>query len=129
MRQRLLSETIKFIAILLIGIAYYLLVSHFGISIPCLFNYATGLLCPACGITRMIIAIVHLDFVSAFHYNMALFITLPVIFAIFISYEIAYIKSGKRKLGRFSNALLWFEIVLLLIFGVLRNILFFVSHN
>ncbi|WP_399552435.1 DUF2752 domain-containing protein [Streptomyces sp. YIM 98790] len=38
----------------------------------CPFNWATGLLCPACGGTRMAYDLMHGDFAAAFHDNAAL---------------------------------------------------------
>lgn len=38
----------------------------------CPFNWATGLLCPACGGTRMAYDLLHLDVTAAFHDNAAL---------------------------------------------------------
>lgn len=35
----------------------------------CPFNWLTGLNCPACGVTRMLHALLHGDVVSAFHFN------------------------------------------------------------
>ncbi|MGI5505934.1 DUF2752 domain-containing protein [Lentzea sp. CA-135723] len=35
----------------------------------CPFNWLTGLNCPACGVTRMLHALLHGDVISAFHFN------------------------------------------------------------
>ena len=35
----------------------------------CPFNWLTGLNCPACGVTRMVHALLHGDVVAAFHFN------------------------------------------------------------
>jgi Protein of unknown function (DUF2752) len=43
----------------------------------CPFNWATGLLCPACGGTRLAYDLLHGDPVRAFHENALLLITLP----------------------------------------------------
>lgn len=40
----------------------------------CPFNWATGLLCPACGGTRMAYDLMHGDLVGAFHDNAALLV-------------------------------------------------------
>jgi hypothetical protein len=40
----------------------------------CPFNWATGLLCPACGGTRMLYDLMHGDFAAALHDNTALLI-------------------------------------------------------
>ncbi|MFF4605905.1 DUF2752 domain-containing protein [Streptomyces sp. NPDC001339] len=45
--------------------------------LPCPFRWATGLLCPACGGTRMAYDLMHGDVVAAFHDN-AVLLTLGV---------------------------------------------------
>ena len=123
MRQRLLSEAKKGAVLISAGIIYYIIISQFETALPCIFNLLTGKLCPACGVTRMIESMLKFDFESAFGYNKALFLTWPVILAVFIYYEVRYIKTGVRALSRAFNILLWAEIILLLLFGVVRNII------
>ena len=72
--------------------------------VPCLFHAATGLLCPGCGTTRSLTALVHGDFASAFAFNQLIYF-IPVFL---ISYELA-----KRSEHRQS----W-NLVLALIAGV-----------
>jgi hypothetical protein len=43
----------------------------------CPFNWVTGLLCPACGGTRMVYDLMHGDFTAAFHDNALLLIVSP----------------------------------------------------
>ncbi|MBM9505735.1 DUF2752 domain-containing protein [Actinacidiphila acididurans] len=45
----------------------------------CPFNWATGLLCPVCGGTRLAYDLLHREPVRAFHENALLFVLLPVI--------------------------------------------------
>ncbi|MFJ4848947.1 MULTISPECIES: DUF2752 domain-containing protein [unclassified Streptomyces] len=44
----------------------------------CPLNWATGLLCPACGATRMVYDLMHGDLTAAFHDNRLLLIASPV---------------------------------------------------
>lgn len=122
MRARLKAEIKKHIIILSVGILYLVSILLFDVKIPCPINRVTGLLCPGCGITRMIVSIVKLDFVSAFHYNQLLFVTLPVICAVYVSGVVRYIKSGTRSLTKFSSTILVVEIIALIVFGIVRNI-------
>jgi len=63
-----------------------------------------------------------LDFVSAFHYNPVVLLTAPMILFILIRCDIDYIKTGTSSHERYR--FFWItELVLLLAFGVLRNIL------
>lgn len=108
--------------ILLLGICYLILLTFTELSIPCLFNKITGLYCPGCGITRMCLAILQFDFVTAFHSNMALFILLPFLIPMFCYYIVRYILTGRQSNSVFHNTLLWLCIGFLLVFGVLRNL-------
>lgn len=120
MRERLIETVKKYAVILAVGATYLLFVLLTGIGIPCVFNKLTGWLCPACGVSRMIISAVKLDFVAAFHYNPFLFVNAPVILFCLIYPDIAYVKHGCRSY-RWINIILWAEIAMLLLFGVLRN--------
>lgn len=50
----------------------------FFFSVPCLFHLVTGYLCPTCGITRAIKALLNGDVMMAFEYN-RLFFLVPII--------------------------------------------------
>jgi hypothetical protein len=45
----------------------------------CPFNWATGLLCPVCGSTRLAYDLLHGDVVRAFHENAALLVASPAL--------------------------------------------------
>ncbi len=122
MQKRLFAVGKRIAFLLGIGVIYYLLNTLAGFEIPCLFNKVTGYLCPACGITRMVKAAARLDFAAAYSYNKALFLSWPLA-AIPLAYgEVQYIRTGKRDMGRWE-VLLWAEIALLLISGIVRNII------
>lgn len=63
------------------------------------------------------------DFCSAYGYNKLLFITLPMIIFVLFAEEMRYIKTGNRKLLKSSKIFIYIEIVLLIAFGIARNIL------
>jgi hypothetical protein len=73
------------------GLSYLLLVPN-EYKIPCIFNYATGMQCPGCGLTRASMAILRGDFAAAFTFN-------PLIFAapIFIG---AYLLAKRSKFSK-----------------------------
>ena len=52
--------------LIVIGITYTVLIYMTGFGIPCMFNRFTGYLCPGCGTSRMALAMLRLDFSSAF---------------------------------------------------------------
>ncbi len=122
MKERLLSTVKKYALVLLIGLAYLAWVLLTGLKIPCVFKLITGLNCPGCGVTRMVVAAVRLNFSKAFWLNPYLFTNLPVILFCLVYSDIRYIQTGERALG-FTKWILWCEIALALIFGVVRNVL------
>lgn len=117
------KKVIKNTIILLItGLAYAGLCSVIGVGIPCPIHFSTGLYCPSCGVSRMLLNMLKLDFKTAFRYNQCLFCTLPIIILITLSSIIKYIKTGQTKLNRFELFLCILIIIILIIFGILRNI-------
>lgn len=58
----------------------------------CIITNFTGQSCPGCGLTRAIMHLIHLDFETAFAYNMLSFIILPIILFLWISKIRLYIK-------------------------------------
>ena len=120
MKERLFRIAGRYGIILGIGILYYVFVSLTNVGIPCFFRLVTGLQCPGCGISRMLMALVRLDFVSAFHHNPVVFLTAPILLFCFIRSDIDYIRTGKSSVSRYNWV--WIsELVILLVFGVVRN--------
>lgn len=123
MKKRLVLELKKHILIFAAGLAYFIWVSATNIYIPCIFNKITGLKCPGCGITHMIIALCHFDFVQAFWSNPFLFIVLPFVGTFYIINKIYYIYTDTKL--NFEKKYLFLEYILLaltVIFGIARNI-------
>lgn len=123
MKNRLLSELKKHILIFSIGFLYYLWVVITNIYIPCIFKLITGLKCPGCGITHMIISLCRFDFLTAFKSNELLFITLPIAGIIYITKRIYYIRNGiKMTEGKVMHFLEYSFLGLIIIFWIVRNL-------
>lgn len=120
-KKRLKSTLIKYGVIFGIALAYLIFVLCTGLGIPCVFHAITKLECPGCGVTRMLISIVKLDFVSAFWYNPFLFVTGPFLIAYLIACEVKFIKHGNRNMGKWQ-IFMYVELALALLYGILRNI-------
>lgn len=120
MRERLIKTIKKYAVLLVIGTAYLIWVFCTDIKIPCVFHLLTGYDCPACGVTRMLTSIAKFRFAEAYAYNPFLFLHLPIILFCLGYSDVRYIKTGNRTLGKLS-IVLWIEIALLLLFGILRN--------
>lgn len=121
-KKRFTAELRKLFIILAVGLFYFLFIQITSIRIPCIFYELTSFLCPGCGITRMCVSIIRLDFASAFGYNKFVFVTLPVLVYIFASVEFNYISRGKKLPSKFAEILCYFEMIGLAVFFVLRNI-------
>ena len=110
------------ILLLILLIIYLLLGNYLHLYIDCPIKKITGLYCPGCGITRMFLSLLKLDFYQAFRYNPLLFITLPV-FLFFIGNAIL---TKKTPLYNKVPDKIWIVVIVLFIgYGVLRNIPFF----
>ena len=103
----------------LISTIYLYLNKRFSFYIPCIFHKITHLYCPGCGLTRMILEILKLNFYQAFRYNPLLFILLPFI----IIYElIKYINWIQDKNFIISKKIWYTLLIVTIIYTILRNI-------
>lgn len=112
---------LKVAIVLLAGILYYIWVRLTDLKIPCMFRTATGLLCPGCGITTMIMYLGQFRLMDAYHANPFLFLTMP-----FLLVELGYVfylDAKGKKHPKWNQVLLIGYIVSLILFGILRNIL------
>lgn len=103
-----------------VGILYYLWGTITGMFLPCTFYDATGLLCPACGSTRMFLSLARFDFVSAFFYN-------PALFIIFFYWNIIAVlcfwgRINFVKKPQFLYTSFGISVALFIILGFIRNI-------
>ena len=119
--KRLLRLTGWAAGLLLAGVAYGWLAAHVG-GIPCLFHQITGLQCPGCGVTRMCLRLLHGDLTGAFRENQGVFCLLPVGAVLAGSRAGQYVKYGRTRFRPWENGLVWGMVIILLGFGLLRNI-------
>ncbi len=125
-RQRLKRLSVKAAILFLAGLFYLIIIKTFGRGLPCLFNKLTGLYCPGCGITRIILSSVKLNFVAAFNANPVLFCFLPFLAAVLIYRAVRYIRYGTAPFTLWQKLIVYIGIVLLLLFCVYRNIMLFI---
>ena len=103
-----------------LGAAYLIWIRRGGFAIPCLFYKVTGLQCPGCGITRMILAVSEQDPKAALQANAFLFLTSP--FLMFLLIYNAYKWVRNEKIGTKTEAFAAVYCVGLIIFGIIRNL-------
>ena len=116
-----IQKEIRYLLIILgVGFGYYLWLNFTHLGIPCPFRMITGWLCPGCGITHMLIALIQLDFHTAYLENPFLFITLPFIIGQIIYQR--YLQLTNQTNPQWNQVLLWIYVIALIIFGILRNL-------
>lgn len=108
--------------ILGIGLAYAFISTATGLSIPCPFHAVTGLWCPGCGVSRMCLALLRLDFAAAWRANPLLLLLLPVLVGLLLRLAYGYVASGQVRLSRAHTVLVWTMVFLLFVYGVARNL-------
>ena len=120
-RGRFNEILIKTSTVLAAGGIYALFVRLTGIGLPCIIKFITKKHCPGCGISRMLLDILQLDFVSAFHHNMFLFCLLPFAFVLFVYKTYVYVKSGKTDMSKWETILYIIVFILMIAFWIMRN--------
>ena len=93
-----------------------------GKPIPCVFHLVTGLKCPGCGITHLLLALVQGRIAEAFSYNPAVFILLPVLGAVMGRAGLRYVRSGSFALKTAEENVMIGAAAALILFGIVRNI-------
>lgn len=119
--KRLTALTALLLALCAVGV----LLSQVGLGIPCLFHLFTGLDCPGCGVTRMLASLAAGDFVGAWHSNPALLALSPVFVVLAVSLAAGWLRTGRLAPNRWQTVTLWACVVLLLAFGIIRNLPFY----
>ena len=122
MPERIKRVIRRGIFLLAAGFLYAVIVQKTGCGIPCLFRLRTGRLCPACGITRMFLALGRLDFQTAFQENPFMLLSLPLLLSAFAVQLWRYLKTGEKKLYPVCQ---WIGILFIagaVVFGIMRNL-------
>lgn len=106
---------------LIAGTVYLILVLLTPIRIPCMLKLVTGLSCPGCGISRFFVELAHLRILSALRQNLAVAVLLPI-WGVIGVIEFWFNPRALGKGSRLADVLTWGSVVVLVIFGILRNI-------
>lgn len=122
MNNILLSKKIKLIFIILILFLYAFIYLKYNVGIPCIFFEITGLYCPGCGITRAIISLIKLDFIQAFRYNPLIIVVFPFLLIYIIYSTHCWLFDKKNSLHKIPNSILYIILIIIILFGILRNI-------
>lgn len=101
------------------GLGYAAFARAFG-GLPCPFRLVTGLKCPGCGITTLLLRLMEGDFAGAFAANPFLLLTAPVPAALLARQ--AWLRRRKRRPGRAWDTLCLLYLAALLAWGAVRNL-------
>jgi hypothetical protein len=82
----------------------------------------TGFACPGCGLTRAFHALFHGDLTTAFGFNALLPIWVAIIAYVWVSLVIYAVTGKSLPMWPTNPKFLWTFMILLLVFGVARNI-------
>ena len=107
------------ISLLILLITYLYLGNKFHIYLDCPIKKTIGLYCPGCGITRMLLSILQLDFYQAFRYNPIIFIDVPILFILFV---LNLLYKDKENLKKINNIIIIVLAIITVAYGILRNI-------
>ncbi len=119
------NKIIKLLLLFVLLIVYLLVGNYFHIYLACPIKKFTGLYCPGCGVTRMLLNILKGNFYQAFRYNVLVFISLPFFFFYYLYHLYCLSKNKTSKIQQLEPGIWYFLIVIFLIYGILRNISFF----
>lgn len=108
--------------LLLAALGYGLWVALSGHGLPCLFHRITGWLCPGCGMSRVMGALLRPDLPAAFSYNLLWPLYGGYVLFVFLSAAIPYVRHGKANLSPRPQWVHWVVLGVVLIYGVLRNL-------
>ena len=122
MRNNLVRLVKIYALVFILGIGYAVFFHCTNIAIPCIIFKITGFKCPSCGVTRMLTALLYGNFLEAFLYNRLMFVLLPLFLFYFFRFNISYIKNKSIVLTKADNAVVKVLIVILILFGIIRNI-------
>ena len=120
-REARLAVLLRRYALLALGgILYLAIVAWAGFGIPCPFRLATGFLCPGCGVTHLLQALLRGDIAAAWAANPALLLASPLLAGMLLRSDAAWVREGKRPES--SGWLTWSLLAYFVAFGIGRNL-------
>ena len=106
----------------ILGVSLYILACN-GIGIPCLFRKITGFLCPGCGNSRAVLALLRLDIAEALRYNLLFPLEFFYLGWVAVCCCRSYLRGNRFA---YKSPCLWLDIGLLaviLLWWVVRNLI------
>ena len=101
---------------------YIIFVSSTGTGFPCLFRYFTHLQCPGCGVTHMLVELLHGNFRRAYDAQPVLLLWGSFLLWLIMRSTYAYVTDKNLQLRLWEKAGTYIFLVILLGFSVYRNL-------
>lgn len=121
--DRKLNRAIIYLAcvlcIITLGISVFAIEQAGIIDINCPIHYFTGLNCPACGATRLVISILNHQFYQAFRWNPLIFLSIPYYITALVGSGIGYTLKGRAPEWLGKSLVIY--AIIMVVFMVLRN--------
>lgn len=109
-------------AVFAAGALYLYFHDPYQYPLPCIIKLLTGMYCPGCGAGRACFSILHGKFFDAFCYNPLLVILLPFAGGYIAARGIDWAVTGGNHIdGKISIKLLLALLIIILVYGILRN--------
>lgn len=108
--------------LLALGLGYAAWIHKTGLALPCPVFRLTGLLCPGCGITRMCLALLRLDFIGAWQANLGLMLILPILGILALRIMIRYIRFDTWMPTKPEGRCIWGLVAFMLLWAFWRNL-------
>ena len=118
-KKHVLRTLAEFMAL---GFIYlvWLKITHLGI--PCPIRLVTGYLCPGCGLTHLVLALLRGDLHAAFQANAFLMVIAPFALVYYIYRTLLYIEHGRREFSPAESVIFAILLVAAIAFGIWRNV-------
>lgn len=106
-------------AVFALGILYAIWIALTGLSLPCMYRATTGMLCPGCGLTTMMLCLVRGDVIGAFGCN-------PVVFVLLIVWNGLALLGLTEMIGTLRDKRFWYAalgvtVAILAVWSIVRN--------
>ncbi len=122
MKKRVYKTVMPIAILMAVGILYIIFIKITGLSLFCPINKFLGIYCPGCGLSRMILNILHLDFARAFSSNCLAFVMIPVFLFLYLHHCYRYIRYNDSSTKKWEEITYYVLIGLFLAFAVVRNL-------
>lgn len=123
MKERLYKTLKPIFLLLLVGGIYVVLIYTTGFKIPCPIKFATGFDCPGCGISRVLLSYLRLDFKTAFFTNPVITVILPIMFGDYVYHKYLYVvHNNKKPFNKLENISMYVMIGSLILYAAIKNI-------